>query len=107
MTMNDHKLDAYCDAIASEILEECEGDRDKAFDLAHEHADGSEYAIYYSKAHEVCQNCNTDNGEQFYEDCGPFADPTYDRIASIIAYGEIRCRVEAAIDAQLSNREVA
>ena len=107
MTMNDHKLDAYCDAIASEILAEVEGDRDKAFDLAHEYADGSEYAIYYSKAHEVCQNCNTDNGEQFYEDCGPFADPTYDSIASIIAYGEIRCRVEVAIDAQLSNREVA
>lgn len=106
MTINDYTLNEYAADIADEILRECDGDRDDAVDLAQEYVDGSEWAIYYHKAHELCQNCNTDNGEQFY-DCGPWENLTYDGIASIIAYGELRARIEQAIDAKIDEAKAA
>jgi hypothetical protein len=107
MTINDYTLNEYAADIADEILRECDGDRDRAMDLAHEYADNSEWAIYYYKAHELCQNCNTDNGEEFYEDCGPWEDITYNKIATIIAYGELRARIIQAIDEKIEEREAA
>lgn len=105
MTINDHTLNEYAADIADEIIRECDGDRDDAHDMAHEYAAYSEWAIYYHKAHELCQNCNTDNGEQFYEDCGPWEDVTYNKIATIIAYGELRARIEMAINAKIDEAE--
>ena len=107
MTINDYTLNEYAADIADEILRECDGDRNRAMDRAHESADGSEWAIYYHKAHELCQNCNTDNGEQFYEDCGPWDDITYDKIATIIAYGELHARIAQAIDTKIDEAEAA
>jgi len=107
MTINDYTLNEYAADIAEEIIRECDGDRDDAMDRAPEHADGSEWAIYYHKAHELCQNCNTDNGEQFYNDCGPWEDVTYDKIATIIAYGELHARIAQAIDAKIDEAEAA
>jgi len=107
MTINDYTLNEYAADIADEILRECDGDRETAHDMGYEYADGSEWAIYYHKAHELCQNCNTDNGEQFYDDCGPWEDVTYDKIATIIAYGELRARIEQAIDAKIDEAEAA
>jgi len=111
MTINDYTLNEYAADIADEILRECDGDRelnrDDAIDMAHQHADGSEWVIYYHKAHELCQNCNTDNGEQFYEDCGPWENPTYNNIASTIAYGELRARIAQAIDAKINEADAA
>jgi hypothetical protein len=96
--LNDYKLNEYAQDCAREILEEVKRYGGDEYDLAHEHADGSEWVIYYSKAHELCQNCDTDNGEQFYEDCGPWEDLTYDGVASIIAYGELHARICQAIN---------
>lgn len=107
MTINDYMLDQYVASIAAEILRECDGDRDKAMDLAHQYADESEWAIYYHKAHELCQNCDTDNGDAFFEDCGPWENLTYDTIATIIAYGEIRTRIERTIHWMIILRDVA
>ncbi len=107
MTINDYRLDEYAAEIAAEIISECGGERDTAIDRAHEHADGSEWVIYYNKAHELCQNCNTDNGEEFYEDCGPWDDITYNKIATIIAYGELNARIAQAIDAKINEAGAA
>jgi hypothetical protein len=107
MTINDHKLDELAASIAEEILDECDGDRDRAMDLAHEFADRSEWAISCSKVHELCQNCNTENGERFFKDCGPWPDITYDLVATIISYGELRARIERAIDAKIDELEGA
>lgn len=107
MTINDYTLNEYAADIADEIFLECVCDRERAMDLSHEYADGSEWVIYYHKAHELCQNCDTENGEQFYEDCGPWDDITYDRIASIIAYGELHARIAQAIDAKIDETEAA
>ena len=94
MTINDHKLDQIAKEYAIDIV----ADGGDPTDLAHEYADGSEWAIYYNKAHELCQNCNTDNGEQYLEDCGPPETPTYDSIASYIAYGELYGRIVDALN---------
>lgn len=97
MTINDYKLDQIAKDYAEEIWRDVDGDIDAATDQAHEYADGSEWVIYYHKAHELCQNCNTDNGTQFFEDCGPWSELTYDGTASIIAYGELNARINHAL----------
>ena len=96
--MNDHQLDEYAKEIASDIKAEIAEYGGDAYDMAHEHADGSEHVIYYYKAHQICQHCNTDNGEAFLEDVGAGDNPTYDSLATIIAYGELHARIMAALN---------
>jgi hypothetical protein len=95
--LNDIKLNEYAESCAQDILAETE-DYDTAYDLAHEYADGSEYVIYYSKAHELCQNCVTDDGDNFFEEVGPGENPTYNSIACIIAYGELFARIHSKLN---------
>ena len=95
---SDHQLDAYVADIAAEIAEEVKEHNGDAYDLAHEYADGSEHVIYYYKAHAICQNCNTDAGEDFVSDTGePEGGWSYDGFAVAIAYGELRHRIECAL----------
>ena len=92
---NDHQLDQYATAAARDIMEEVKQYGGEAYDMAHEHADACEHVIYYRKAHAICQNCNTENGEAFIEECGGFGENvTYDSIAAKIAYAELRTRIE-------------
>jgi len=95
---NDFKLDAYCYSIAQDIAADfdgvlSEGNLDDALDTVSEYADGSEFVIYHYKAHQLCLNCNTDQGEDFLHDCGIEKQLSYDEMASRIAYGEIDARV--------------
>ena len=99
--MNNAELNIIATGYALEIHAEftAQGDVD-IHDLAHQYADGSEHVIYYSKAHDICQNCNTENGEQFLEDMGGSTElfsagegATYDKIATLIAYGELYARI--------------
>ena len=53
--MQDYDLTQYCNDIAEEIARDAR-DLEQATDWAHESADGSEYVIYYAKAHTICQN---------------------------------------------------
>ena len=96
---NDIQLDEYCAMCADDILSE-ESDRDSAMDMAHEYADGSQYVIYYWRAHALCAGCNTDRGESFLEDTGHPDGATYDQLATLIAYGEIYSRIAEIIDAR-------
>ena len=90
---SDFNLNAMTASWAVEIFQQAQ-DLDEALDLVHQYADGSEWVIYYGKAHQVCQNCNTDLGEEFLEDIGQTCEGmTYDRWASAIAYGEIYTRL--------------
>jgi|ETNvirnome_2_300_1030623.scaffolds.fasta_scaffold18697_4 hypothetical protein len=97
-TINDFKLDQMAKDYAVEILKEIKKYGGDAYDLAHEYTDNSEWAIYPNKAHELCQNCNTELGEQLLEDSGLPETPTYNGLASYIAYGEINSRIKYAID---------
>lgn len=111
--MTNERITAYafqaeCNSLAQDIfdygLDSMEDDetpedyRDDMMDRVHETVDGHEWIIYHYRAHQICAECDTDEGEQFLEDCGMPETPTYDGLASIIAFGEMRARVEAAID---------
>jgi|GEM_PF-1388519 len=113
--INDHLLTQECDVLARAIIDEIKagmaGDetladyRDEMTDRAHEWADGHEWAIYHYKAILLCGHCNTDNGEQFLENVGMPETPTFEGLASFIAYGEIRARIEQAIDEMIEADE--
>ena len=115
MTISNFTLTAACNAIAAEIFAEAIIDMaddetpetylDDMNDRAHETADGHEIVIYHFKAHELCLYCNTDSGEEFLEDCGMPETPTYDSLASAIAYGEILARITAQINELVGNWE--
>ena len=86
-------LDEMTASWAVEIFEKAQ-DLDEALHLAHQYADGSEGVIYYGKAHQLCQKCNTELGEEYLEDIGQTCEGmTYDKWASAIAYGEIYTRL--------------
>ena len=95
--INEYTLREEAQSIADEIWSKVEGDIDDAMDQAHEWADSHEWVIYYHKAHQICQNCDTENGEQFLEEIGPGDEPTYNKLAVTIAYGELRARIEQAL----------
>lgn len=95
--MNDFHLTEYCNDIAADIVRDAAG-YEEAMDWASESADGSEHVIYTYKAHKLCLECNTDQGEEFLDDCyGNEHGKSYDELASIIAYGEIYSRIQSAI----------
>lgn len=95
----DYDLTKEAESLAKEIWWECEGDMDVAQDLIHSYADGHEIAIYYGKAIHVCSVVNTDNGEEFLEECGGISQPgdTFGAIACRIAFAELYCRIQAAL----------
>ena len=93
--INDHKLDQIAKEYAIDIV----ADGGDPTVLVREYADGSEWAVYYNKAHELCQNCNTNNGEHFFSRMATLPEiPTYDSIASYIAYGELYERIVDALN---------
>lgn len=94
--MNDNYLNEYCRSIAEEIVRDANSE-DQALDWAREAADSSEYAIYIHKAHELCQNCDITQGEEFVAEFFSDEAMTYDEMACRIAYGEIDARVSAFV----------
>ena len=91
--MSDYKLTEYCDSIAEKIAEDA-ANFEVAMEQAKESAEHAEYVIYYHKAHEVCEHCNIDQGEEFFNECyGGEHGQSYDEIASIMASGEIERRI--------------
>jgi len=88
------------ETIAKEIMQECNGDRDTAFGLAHEYCDGHEIAIYYHKGIKFCAEHDTSEGEQWLEDCGGIAQPgdSFGQIACRIAFADLLCAVQSEID---------
>jgi len=95
---SDYQLDQYAEAAAQDIADEIKRHGGDACDMAHEHADGSEHVIYYYKAHAICQNCNTDMGEEYVSDTvEPEGGWSYDGFAVAISYGELYNRILVAL----------
>lgn len=113
--INDHLLQTECDSLAQEIFDEFkaeggegwnpEDDRDEMSDRAHETADGHEWVIYTYKAHMLCAHCDTTKGEELLEDVGMPEDPTYDKLGSFIAFGEMRGRIEEKLSELIEEYE--
>lgn len=105
--ISDFELSRACDAIAAEIFAAAVSDmapdetpddlRDAMSDRAHEEADGHQWAIYTHYALSICAHCNTDMGEEFVDDVGAPSPFSLASAASMIAYGEIRGRIEAEL----------
>ena len=94
--MNLHK---EAQDIAKEALAESNGCFDEARDYVHQTCDGHEVAIYYGKAIQFCADQNTDEGEQWLEDCGGIAQPgdSFGAIACRIAFATLLSAAESAL----------
>lgn len=115
-SINEYRLQAECDALARMIFQDVVDDhgsdytaedlRDYMIDDVHTAVDGHQWIIYTHYAHDICRTCNTDNGDAFLQDIGLPSDldasNAYDRIATIIAFGEMEARVIDSIDALLT-----
>ena len=106
--INDYLLSKECDDLAREIFEEAiagmaddetpEDYRDDMSDRAHEYADGHEWVIYNYKALMLCAHCDTTMGEDFMDDVGAPSEPDIYKLACMLAFGEMRGRIESALD---------
>ena len=118
--INDYLLTKECDQLARDIFEETLEDmaddetpdqyRDAMNERAHETADGHEWVIYNYKALMLCAHCNTDRGEEFLDDIGfewTTGESTIYTVATAIAYGEMRARIEETLNDLLDADERA
>jgi hypothetical protein len=104
---SDYKLQKECESLAQDIFDEMlvgmardetpENYRDEMNDRAHEAADWHEWVIYNHSALMLCAHCDVSNGEAFLEDVGMPEEVTLHKLACAIAYGEIRARIEGAL----------
>lgn len=104
--INDHLLNKECTELARDILDNIRQEmaddetladyEDEINDRAHEAADGHSWVIYNHKALMLCAHCDTGYGDDFLSDAGFTweSDSTIYSVATMIAYGEIRGRVE-------------
>lgn len=115
--INDYLLQTECEGLARDIFEEAqrdggddfdpEAERDDMMDRTHEVADGHEWVIYNHKALMLCAHCDVSMGEEFLEDVGIPEEPTLYKIACMIAYAEMRRRIEIAIEEMIDAFEPA
>lgn len=111
--INDYRLHLEAKSIAAELYAEGlqNHDNDKAAaieyarDMAHESAFNHELAIYTYKALLVCAECNTDDAEQWLEDCGLTFSSLSDH-ATAVAGAALYCAInEAIIDLENEGEE--
>lgn len=101
--INDYLLQKECDELAAEIAAEFSPgtlaeNRDDMMDRAHETADGHQWVIYNYMALMLCAHCDTNHGEDFLSDVGVPDEPDIYKLACAIAYGEMRARIETALE---------
>jgi hypothetical protein len=94
-------------AIVEDAIEEVGTDRDDLQEHIQQSVDGHEVCIYFGKAIDLCANNNTDEGEQWLEDCGGIvqAGDTFDMIACRIAFATLLCACERYIDEALEEMD--
>lgn len=115
--INDYLLTKECAALAKDIFDETMAEhsdsepedlREDMFDRAHEAADGHEWVIYNYRALMLCAHCDTSDGEDFLDDVGfewNQGESTIYTVATAIAYGEMRARIEQDIQQLIEDWE--
>jgi hypothetical protein len=106
--ISDHNLTKECDSIAANIFvdvvaalrpgESPSDYQDGMRDTAHESVDGHNWVIYTHKAVMICAHCDVSAGEEFLDDVGMPDEVTFGKLAEVIAFGEMRHRVESEIE---------
>ena len=88
-----YHLHSMASELAREAFEEANGYREEAEDFLHQSCDGHEVAIYYAKAIQFCSEVDTNDGEQYLEDCESLALPgdSFGAIACRIAFATLYC----------------
>jgi len=94
-------------AIALEAWNESEFDIDTAMDFIHESCDGHEISIYYGKAIQFCATQDTNDGEQWLEDCDTLvrSGDTFGSIACRIAFATLLVATQEALQEIADNHE--
>mgnify|MGYP003653752809 CR=1 FL=1 len=92
--INDFILNRECQSIAGDLIEEYPDEEDRS-DAIYQIVDGHQWVIYHHKALMLCAHCNTDWGDRYLEDNISGGGGGYDflAMASLIAYGEMSCRI--------------
>ena len=101
-------LHTECEAIVSEAIEQLGTDcEDSLREFLHESCDGHEVSIYYGKGIEFCATQDTDDGEDWLEDCGGIVQPgdTFGAIACRIAFATLLCECERILTEKLEELE--
>ena len=91
-------------AIAQEAIEQVGTDFVDCQEFIWRSCDGHECAIYYYKGIQFCAEQNTDDGEEWLEDCGGIAQPgdTFGAIACRIAFATLYYAAIEAFDELIS-----
>ena len=86
-------------AIALEAWQESGHDEDTAREYLYQSCDWKDVSLYHGKAIEFCSTQNTDDGEQWLEDCGGIsqAGDSFGQIACRIAFATLLCACEEAL----------
>lgn len=104
--INDYLLHKECVQLAAGILQDLQDSnqgespdslRDYAMDRAHEAVDGHQWVIYTHKAIMLCAHCDTSLSEAWLGETGNPPDVTFGGLATHIAYGEMRARIESEL----------
>lgn len=104
---SDYELTREALGIAKDIMQEAQRSggadwledfrHDDHSDRVHEFVDGHDFVIYYHHAIQICANCNTDDGEEAWRDCGgEFV--SFDKLCCEITYFELCARTSDALD---------
>ncbi len=100
--INAHKI---AESYAEDIMAEREyWSEDDLYDIASEHADGSEWVIYYSKAHDFVRSLPSDvqgEAEDQVADCG--GAESYNDYAVKIAYFALQSLILEAVQEMLDS----
>jgi len=103
---SDYELTREALGIARDIMEEAQRNggtdwleelQDNPTERVHEFVDGHQFVIYYHHAIQICANCNTDDGEDAWRDCG-FEFVSFDKLCTQITYFELCARTSDALD---------
>ena len=95
--INDFLLTEIAKDYAKEIFDQV-SDIDDGYELAHQKTNDCEWVSVYHKAHLLCLNCNTDNGEEFFYNRHSFKSMNYDEMGRLYAYGELYGRTMSALN---------
>ena len=106
-----HDIRKYVRAIADDIMNNREHwSEDDLQDMISEHADGSQFVIYFSQAHEFVhaldyetRNDAEDRAQDYM--CG--TRKSYDEMASIIAYCALELLISDELTARLDQEQAA
>lgn len=105
---SDYELTREALGIAKDIMEEAQsnvlaGDdwlkelQDNPTDPVHEYIDNHAFVCYYHHAIQICANCNIDEGEAAWHDCGK-TFVTFGDLCTEIVYFELYSRVCDALN---------